>query len=116
MKMKNDIWYWTKDYINRMYSLSSKTSGIEITRQGLIFWVYQHSTMVNRIMKNGKPTYTGISEATIDVYRNMLEKMGYLNKTSKRGVYIIVKPINVTMTTSQLRSEYDKLIKLKQWG
>lgn len=110
--MKKAVWYWTKDYIHRIYSLSSNPSGIIITRQGLINWVYQHSTMVNRVIKNGKPTYTGISEATIDNYRNMLEKIGYLKKGHKPGVYQIVKPINVTMTTSQLRDEYDKLIKL----
>ena len=42
---------------------------------------------------------------TIDTYRLMLTKVGYL-KSIKSGIYIVVKLIPTDLTTTQLKKEY----------
>lgn len=47
------------------------------------------------------------SEATVDCNRNMSEKVGYLDKTTKSGIYRVVKHFAADYTVSQLRKDYD---------
>ena len=47
------------------------------------------------------------SSVTVDCNRNMSEKVGYLAKTKKSGIYRVVKHFAADYTVSQLRKDYD---------
>ena len=47
------------------------------------------------------------SATTVDCNRNMSEKVGYLAKTNKSGIYRVVKHFAADYTVSQLRKDYD---------
>lgn len=51
------------------------------------------------------------SETTLDCYRNMSEKLGYIAKREHPGKYVITKHIDVTKS-NKLREKYDLLGKL----
>lgn len=55
----------------------------------------------------------GWSVITMDCYRNNLEKAGYLKKGPKPGIYIKAKPIPYDLTSSQLRKEYEEMLKAR---
>ena len=47
------------------------------------------------------------SATTVDCNRNMSEKVGYLAKTNKSGIYRVVKHFAADYTVSQLRKDYE---------
>lgn len=101
MEAKKTVWSIFRDYVN------SKSIGTEITRQQIL-------SVVNLgMLKNTASDMTEeyrlarFSSATVDTNRNMAEKVGYLAKTNKTGIYIVVKHFADDYTVSQLRKDYD---------
>ena len=89
MKDKPTVWSVLKVYIN------TKNKGDIITRQEMIKHVEASIG-------------TGFSEATVDYCRNLLEKTGFISKSIVCGEFIVKSIIPDSMTTSQLRKEYDE--------
>lgn len=56
--------------------------------------------------------YTG-SKGTIDYFRNISEKTGYLSKTKRSGRFIVEKHFNKFDTLSKIRYEYDNIQALR---
>lgn len=101
MEAKKTVWSIFRDYVN------SKPIGTEITRQQIL-------SVVNLgMLKNTASDMTEeyrlarFSSATVDANRNMAEKVGYLAKTNKTGIYIVVKHFAADYTVSRLRKDYD---------
>jgi len=57
-----------------------------------------------KLLDNKAPLY---SRHTLDSMRNMSEKVGYLDKTNKSGIYRVVEHFATDYTVSQLRKDYD---------
>ena len=87
--MENNVWGLMKWYISQI-PIEAK-----IHRWSMISFLENHM---------GSKRWSGI---TMDCYRNILEKVGYLKKGPKPGVYIKVKSIPYDLTSVQLRKEYD---------
>ena len=101
MEAKKTVWSIFRDYVN------SKPIGTEITRQQIL-------SVVNLgMLKNTASDMTEeyklarFSATTVDCNRNMSEKVGYLAKTNKSGIYRVVKHFAADYTVSQLRKDYD---------
>jgi len=88
MESKKTVWSIFRDYVN------SKPIGTEITRQQVLSVIKDY-----RLAR--------FSDVTVDCNRNMSEKVGYLAKTSKLGIYRVVKHFAADYTAGQLRKDYD---------
>lgn len=86
------IWDIVKDFINE------HPIGSEMTRKRLLYRV--------KFIRKNKP----FQETTVDYFRNMLEKLGYLEKGDKRGVYIVRHHIDRLETVSGIRKAYEEII------
>lgn len=85
MEANKTVWSIFRDYVN------SKPIGAEITRQQIL-------SVVNLgMLKNTASDMTEeyklarFSATTVDCNRNMSEKVGYLAKTNKSGIFRVVK-------------------------
>lgn len=87
MKQKETVWSVFRDYVNSM------SIGGLITRQDMLDHI--------------KVEIDNFSAVTVDCNRNMSEKVGYLAKTNKSGIYRVVKHFASDYTVSQLRKDYD---------
>jgi len=88
--------------------VNSKPIGTEITRQEILNQVEKEFVEIGKTVHDYKlGTVANFSSATLDTARNMSEKVGYLSKTNKSGVYRVVKHFDVDYTVSQLRKDYD---------
>jgi hypothetical protein len=87
MEAKKTVWSIFRDYVNSM------AIGGLITRQDILDYI--------------KVEIDSFSAATVDCNRNMSEKVGYLAKTNKSGIYRVVKHFAADYTVSQLRKDYD---------
>lgn len=87
MKSKKTVWSILRDYVN------SKPIGTLITRQDILDYI--------------KVEVDNFSAVTVDCNRNMSERVGYLAKTNKSGIYRVVKHFADDYTVSQLRKDYD---------
>lgn len=83
------LWSTFRDYIN------SKEIGEEVTRREIIDHI--RVTM----------SHLGFSDVTIDCYRNMSGRLGYLGKGNRLGLYIVRKHYPEGYSSSDLRSSYD---------
>lgn len=86
----NSYWESLKSYIN------GNTIHTFITRQEIL------------ALNNVK------ASTTADYYRNLLEKVGYLGKTNKPGIYCILKHIPSDLTAQGLRLEYENRFKISE--
>lgn len=98
MKSKKTVWSIFKDLVN------SKEIGEEITRLEILKEIdknYNDNAM-------DRPESFGLkySPVTVDCYRNMAEKVGYLGKTNRAGRYKVLRHISLTSGTA-LRKEYN---------
>jgi hypothetical protein len=98
MKSKKTVWSIFKDLVN------SKEIGEEITRLEILKEIdknYNDNAM-------DRPESFGLkySPVTLDCYRNMAEKVGYLGKTNRPGRYKVLRHISLTSGTA-LRKEYN---------
>ena len=107
MKTTKTVWSIFRDLVN------SKSIGTEITRQeiikhittsGLYCFNDTNSMKELKLLDNKAPLY---SSHTLDSMRNMSEKVGYLDKTNKSGIYRVVEHFATDYTVSQLRKDYD---------
>lgn len=102
MNKSKTVWSIFRDYVN------SKPVGTEITRQEILKEIEKH--FISRDDQCvGKPlsALPRFSPVTFDCARNMSEKVGYLAKTNKSGIYRVVKHFADDYTVSQLRKDYD---------
>ena len=107
MKTTKTVWSIFRDLVN------SKSIGTEITRQeiikhittsGLYCFNDTNSMKELKLLDHKAPLY---SSHTLDSMRNMSEKVEYLDKTNKSGIYRVVKHFAADYTVSQLRKDYD---------
>lgn len=101
MEAKKTVWSLFRDYVN------SKSIGEVITRQDILIHIdrgLSNNAGLNELHTRGCKNF---SEATLDTARNMSEKVGYLDKTNKTGIYRVVKHFAADYTVSQLRKDYD---------
>ena len=105
------VWSIFKSYIN------SKSPGTVITRQELLNQVEKELVEDGMCHWNAdkKKTVATFSAVTLDYYRNMSEKMGFLEKMNVPGVYKVARWIYGCMTASELRAVYDECIKRNNW-
>ena len=87
MKPKSIFWYFTQ---KEGYKIGNMKVDLEVIKDG----------------KQVKPL--SFSPVTVDCARNMAEKVGYLDKTNKAGIYRVVKHFAADYTVSQLRKDYDR--------
>jgi len=102
METKKTVWSIFRDYVN------SKPIGTEITRQEILNQVEKELVEDGKFIehyKRGK--IANFSSTTLDCARNMSEKVGYLAKTNKSGIYRVVKHFADDYTVSLLRKDYD---------
>lgn len=101
MNKSKTVWSIFRDYVN------SKPIGTEITRQQILSVV--NLGMLKNTASNMTEEYrlARFSPATLDTARNMAEKVGYLAKTNKTGIYRVVNHFAPDYTVSQLRKDYD---------
>lgn len=95
------VWNIFRDYIN------AKTIGTEITRKELLKEI-EKSYLNRKIREYDLFEVLRFSSVTVDCYRNMSEKNGYLSKTDKLGVYKVEKHFDDNLTSSGLRREYEE--------
>lgn len=98
---KKTVWSIFRDLVN------SKEIGSIITRQQIIAAV--NVGILRDTAKDRAEFYrlAHFSYATVDCNRNMSEKVGYLAKTDKPGIYKVVVHFKSDYTVSQLRKDYD---------
>ena len=102
MKAMKTVWSIFRDLVN------SKPIGAEITRQEILNQIEKELVEIGKTVRDYKlGTVANFSSATFDTARNMAEKVGYLAKTNKLGIYRIVKHFDENYTVSQLRKDYD---------
>ena len=102
MKTTKTVWNIFRDLVN------SKPIGTEITRQEILNQVEKELVEIGKTVRDYKlGTVANFSSATLDTARNMSEKVGYLAKTNKSGIYRVVKHFAADYTVSQLRKDYD---------
>lgn len=107
MESKKTVWSLFRDCVN------SKSIGEVITRQDIIVHIdseLNNNVGINELYYRGSKNF---SEATLDSACNMAEKVGYLDKTNKSGIYRVVKHFAADYTVSQLRKDYDNGIRCK---
>lgn len=101
-KKQKTVWDVFKQCVN------SQPIGAVITRQGII----------KHFEDNGFDCYTRkivcgrnenhYSSTTLDYIRNLSEKLGFLSKGDKSGMYVVTKHFPEDYTVSQLRKDYDE--------
>lgn len=101
MESKKTVWSIFRDYVN------SKPIGAEITRQDCLLTIERGLRIVPEMNERYHKGWDLFSPATLDTARNMSEKVGYLAKTNKSGIYRVVKHFAADYTVSQLRKDYD---------
>lgn len=101
MEPKKTVWSIFRDYVN------SKPIGAEITRQDILFNIESGLRAIPEMNERYNKGWELFSPATLDTARNMSEKVGYLAKTNKSGIYRVVKHFAADYTVSQLRKDYD---------
>lgn len=102
MKITKTVWSIFRDLVN------SKSIDTEITRQEILNQVEKELVEIGKTVRDYKlGTVANFSSATLDTARNMSEKVGYLGKTNKSGIYRVVKHFAADYTVSQLRKDYD---------
>lgn len=103
---KETVWSVFKKIVNskEINSIISRQEIIEqMSKEGFFF---QDNSDVSAEEKESKNKI--YSTATIDNARNMSEKVGYLSKTEKNGVYMIRNHFPEKYTISQLRKDYNR--------
>ncbi len=107
MKSNKTVWNIFRDLVN------NKPIGTEITRQQILSVV--NLGMLKNTANNMTEEYrlARFSSATVDTNRNMAEKVGYLAKTNKTGIYIVVKHFAADYTVTQLRKDYNNVNRCK---
>lgn len=98
---KKTVWSIFRDLVN------SIPIGTEITRQDILFNIENGLRVIPEMNERYHKGWELFSPATLDTARNMAEKVGYLSKTSKTGIYRVVKHFDADYTVSQLRKDYD---------
>lgn len=102
MKSNKTVWSIFRDLVN------NNSIGAEITRQEILNQVEKELVEIGKTVRDYKlGTVANFSSATLDAARNMSEKVGYLAKTNKSGVYKVVKHFADDYTVTQLRKDYD---------
>lgn len=101
MKANKTVWSIFRDYVN------SKPIGTEITRQDCLLTIERGLRIIPEMNERYHKGWELFSPATFDNARNMSEKMGYLDKTNRSGIYKVVKHFDPEYTVSQLRKDYD---------
>ena len=101
MNESKTVWSIFRDYVN------SKPIGTEMTRQDILFNIESGLRVIPEMNERCHKGWDLFSPATLDTARNMSEKVGYLAKTNKSGIYRVVKHFAADYTVSQLRKDYD---------
>lgn len=101
MNKSKTVWSIFRDYVN------SKPIGSEITRQDILFNIESGLRAIPEMNERYHKGWELFSPATLDTARNMAEKVGYLDKTNKTGIYKVVNHFAPDYTVSQLRKDYD---------
>lgn len=112
-KKQPTIWEIFKKFVN------SQSIDAVITRQDIIkhlekkgsWYCYTDFHSVSRYDKCEKKDKQWYSYHTLDYNRNLAEKLGFLAKGNKPGVYIVKRHFPAGYTVSQLRKDYDN----RQW-
>ena len=98
---KVTVWSIFRELVN------SKEIGSIITRQEILFAIEQRLRVIPEMNERYHKGWELFSPVTVDCQRNMSEKIGYLAKTDKTGIYKVVKHFDSDYTISQLRKDYD---------
>lgn len=98
---KKTVWSIFRDLVN------SKEIGSIITRQEILSVVNLKFLAKTASDMTEEYKLARFSPVTVDCQRNMSEKIGYLAKTDKTGIYKVVKHFDSDYTVSQLRKDYD---------
>lgn len=101
MMEKKTVWSIFRDLVN------SKEIGSIITRQEMLLCIERGLRSIPEMNERYHKGFDLFSPATLDCARNMSEKVGYLAKTDKTGIYRVVVHFDSDYTVSQLRKDYD---------
>lgn len=101
MKTKKTVWSIFRDLVN------SKETGSEITRKEILSVVEVELLLNTASNTSEEYKLARFSPVTVDCARNMAEKVGFLSKTERSGIYKVRKHFATDYTVSQLRKDYE---------